>query len=138
MHAKTRRSLHPKLRAAATAVAALFAANANAFEITTGDPDLQVRWDNTVRYNLGVRAQSQDSKILGNTNNDDGDRNFANHSIVTNRLDVLSEFDFVYKRMTGFRVSAAGWGRRRLLRASTTRTPRPRTRWWTDCRLPGS
>ncbi len=71
----------------------LFAANASAFEITTGDPDLQVRWDNTVRYNLGVRAQSQDSKILGNTNFDDGDRNFSNGSIVTNRVDLLSEFD---------------------------------------------
>src|SRR4029450_7128433 len=27
----------------------------------------------------------------------------------TNRFDVLSEFDLVYKRMMGFRVSAAGW-----------------------------
>ena len=36
--------------------------------------------------------------ILGNPNFDDGDRNFCNGSLVTNRLDVLSEFDFVYQR----------------------------------------
>ena len=54
-----------------------------------------MRWDNTIRYNLGVRTQSQDTKIIGSPNFDDGDRNFSNGSLVTNRLDVLSEFDFV-------------------------------------------
>jgi hypothetical protein len=98
-------------RAAALAVAAAIAAmgTAHAFEIPVGNPDLTMRWDNTVRYNLGVRAQGQDSNLIGSPNFDDGDRNFGNGSIVTNRFDVLSEFDFVYKRMTGFRVSAAGW-----------------------------
>ena len=57
-----------------------------------------MRWDNTVRYNLGVRAQSQDPAILGNPNFDDGDRNFSNGSLVTNRFDVLSEFDFVWQQ----------------------------------------
>ena len=82
---------------------------AQAFEIDTGNPDLQMRWDNTVRYNLGMRAQSQDSNIIGSPNYDDGDRNFSNGSLVTNRLDLLSEFDFIYKRNMGFRVSGAGW-----------------------------
>ena len=68
-----------------------------------------MRWDNTVRYNLGVRAQSQDTTILGSPNFDDGDRNFTNGSLVTNRFDVLSEFDFVYQRRYGFRASGAGW-----------------------------
>jgi Protein of unknown function (DUF1302) len=97
--------------AAALAIAALLATGgtAQAFDIDTGNPDLQVRWDNTVRYNLGVRAQSQNSEILGNPNFDDGDRNFGNGSIVTNRFDVLSEFDLVWQRKYGFRVSAAGW-----------------------------
>jgi len=98
-------------KAVTLAIAAAFAASgaAQAFEIDTGNPDLQLRWDNTVRYNLGLRAQDQDKAIIGSPNYDDGDRNFGNHSIVTNRFDVLSEFDFVYKRMMGFRVSAAGW-----------------------------
>ncbi len=43
-------------------------------------------------------AQNQNPQILGNPNFDDGDRNFSNGSLVTNRLDVLSEFDFVYQR----------------------------------------
>ena len=52
---------------AALAIAALFARvpAVQAFEIDTGNPDLEMRWDNTVRYNLGVRAQSQNSGILG-------------------------------------------------------------------------
>jgi len=96
---------------AALAVGAVLAAvgTAQAFEINTGNPDLAVRWDNTVRYNLGVRAQSQDHAILGNPNYDDGDRNFSNGSIVTNRFDVLSEFDFVHQRKYGFRTSYAAW-----------------------------
>ncbi|MFO1392865.1 MAG: DUF1302 domain-containing protein [Steroidobacteraceae bacterium] len=83
--------------------------SAGAFEMDTGNPDLVVRWDNTVRYNLGVRAQSQDPAILGSPNADDGDRNFSNGSLVTNRFDVLSEFDIVWRKSFGARVSAAGW-----------------------------
>src|SRR4029077_9296430 len=93
----------------AVACALAAAGSAHAFEIDTGNPDVAMRWDNTIRYNVGVRAQSQDSAILGNPNFDDGDRNFSNGSIVTNRLDLLSEFDFVYQRKYGFRTSFAGW-----------------------------
>jgi hypothetical protein len=93
------------------AVAAAIAATtpARAFEIPLDNPDLVMRWDNTVRYNIGMRAQGQDQNILKNPNFDDGDRNFSGHSIVTNRVDVLSEFDVVWQRMFGARVSAAGW-----------------------------
>jgi len=94
----------------AAAVCILGAADvAQAFEIRTGSEDLKLHWDNTVRYNLGVRATDQSAAILGNANADDGDRNFANHSVVTNRLDLLSEADLVWRRMLGVRVSAAGW-----------------------------
>ncbi len=98
-------------RVASLAVAsALAASTAQAFEIPVENSDIQMRWDNTFRYNLGVRAQSQNDAIIKSPNYDDGDRNFSNGSIVTNRLDVLSEFDFVYQKKYGFRVSAAGWG----------------------------
>jgi hypothetical protein len=98
-------------RAASLAVASLFAAAgaAQAFEINTGNEDLAMRWDNTLRYNLGVRAQGQNSQILGNPNFDDGDRNFGNGSLVTNRFDVLSEFDLIWQKKYGLRVSGAGW-----------------------------
>ena len=97
--------------AVALAVGAMLgtATAACAFDIDTGNPDIQMRWDNTIRYNLGVRAQSQNTKILGSPNFDDGDRNFGNGSLVTNRFDVLSEFDFVFQKKYGFRVSGAGW-----------------------------
>lgn len=98
--------------ALASAVAALCAglcAGAAAFEINTGNDDVEMRWDNTVRYNLGRRVQSQDPAILRNIGADDGDRNFGNNSIVNNRVDLLSEFDVVYRKQIGARVSAAGW-----------------------------
>ena len=100
-----------KRRALALAVGAVLATvrAAHAFDIDTGNPDIQMRWDNTVRYNLGMRAESQDSRIIGNPNFDDGDRNFNSGSLVTNRFDVLSEFDFIYRKKYGFRVSGAGW-----------------------------
>ncbi len=98
-------------RATALTAGLLLAAagTAGAVEIDTGNPDLSVRWDNTIRYNLGVRTHSQDPAILGNPNFDDGDRNFSNGSIVANRVDLLSEFDFVYQRKYGFRTSYAAW-----------------------------
>src|SRR3954466_15642786 len=89
----------PRLRHTALALAIMsalgFVDAANAFDIPLDNPDIAMRWDNTVRYNLGFRAQSQDENLLASPNFDDGDRNFSNGSIVTNRLDVLSEFDFV-------------------------------------------
>ena len=95
----------------ATAIAAIFSATplAHAFEIDTGNPDVVMRWDNTVRYNLGIRTQSQNSSIIESPNFDDGDRNFSNGSIVTNRFDLLSEFDVVYQRKFGARASLAAW-----------------------------
>ncbi|MHA6203591.1 DUF1302 domain-containing protein [Dyella soli] len=99
------------IRLIALAVAAALGASgaAHAVELDTGNPDISVRWDNTFRYNLGHRAHDQNASILASPNYDDGDRNFGNGSIVTNRLDILSEFDFIYKKNYGFRLSADGW-----------------------------
>jgi hypothetical protein len=99
-----------RLAAVSAAVFCAFGAagTAHAFEIDTGNEDVTARWDNTLRYNLGSRVQGQDPAILANANADDGDRNFS-RGVVTNRLDVLSEFDLVWQRKFGVRVSAAGW-----------------------------
>lgn len=86
------------------------AGQVQAFEIGTGNDDIQIRWDNTVRYNLARRMQEQDANITGSLNNNDGDRNFKRNSIVSNRLDLLSEFDFIYQKDHGFRISGAAWG----------------------------
>ena len=106
----TATNLRRRLLAIAIGSAFAAAGSAHAFEIATDNPDFALRWDNTVRYNLGMRMQAQDANILGNPNFDDGDRNFNQHSLVTNRFDLLSEFDLVYRRSLGLRVSAAAWG----------------------------
>lgn len=73
------------------------------------NPDYRLRWDNTARYNLGMRTDSQDSRIMKTPNFDESDGKFDKGDIVTNRLDVLSEFDFSYLNEWGARLSGAGW-----------------------------
>ena len=94
---------------AVLALGAISAAPAQAFEIDTGNPDAVLRWDNTVRYNYGVRMKERDPAIIANPNGDDGDRNFARHQAVINRLDLLSEMDYVVDKKYGLRVSGAAW-----------------------------
>ena len=104
------RSNASRISAFSVAIAAALAlpTAAGAFEFDTGNEDLSMRWDNTVRLNVLSRVASQDEAILGNVNYDDADRNWDTGSLFT-RFDVLSEFDVVWKRSLGFRVSAAGW-----------------------------
>ncbi|OCW23837.1 DUF1302 domain-containing protein [Pseudomonas sp. S3E12] len=85
-----------------------------AFQIDTGNPDLTATWDNTVKYSNAWRVNALDSKVAvgpgtsnANANLDDGDRNF-DRGLISNRLDLLSEFDIKYKDV-GARLSAASW-----------------------------
>jgi hypothetical protein len=94
--------------ALATALAAVGCLpHAGAFEIDTGDSDLRLRWDNTLKYNAAWRVKDRDSKLVSTVNQDDSDRNF-NKGLISNRLNILSEFDARYNNF-GARVSAAGW-----------------------------
>ena len=77
-------------------------------KIFIDDEDLSLRWDNTIRYNYGVRVRSPHGCFLDSPNYDDGERNFSKGT-VTNRLDLMSEMDFIYKREYGLRLSAAFW-----------------------------
>ncbi len=79
-----------------------------AFQLDSGNDDVVIRWDNTVRYNYMGRVGSQDPNILASANSNDGDRNFGKGT-VSNRLDLLSEADVVFKRHHGIRVTAASW-----------------------------
>jgi hypothetical protein len=84
---------------------------AHAVDFPTGDPDLKLRWDTTVKYSSAFRIEGR-SSALSNTppatvNQDDGDRNFG-RGLVSNRLDMFSEADLVYRNV-GARVSVAGW-----------------------------
>lgn len=89
--------------------AALSAGSANAMDIDTGNPDLAVSWGNTVRYNLGIRANGRADSIARSANSDEGDAKFDRGDLVSNRLDLLTELDVNYKRALGLRLSAAGW-----------------------------
>jgi hypothetical protein len=100
------RSAKPVLTVLAAAICALGTAHAG--EINTGNPDLSVRWDNTVKYNYGYRLNRQEQALLKSANFDDGDRNF-DRGTVSSRADLLSEFDVVYQKTMGARVSAAAW-----------------------------
>ncbi|MNB74086.1 hypothetical protein D3C76_124250 [compost metagenome] len=103
-HANLRRGL------LATAIlAGMGIAPAQALEIDTGNEDLSVRFDNTFKLNYGQRVESANSKLANSWNNNDGNRNFSSGSAVSQRLDVLSELDVVYKQKAGFRVSANSW-----------------------------
>ncbi|MBS0346013.1 MAG: DUF1302 domain-containing protein [Proteobacteria bacterium] len=95
--------------AVAAALALMACGVAEAVEIDTGNPDVQLRWDNTVRYNLAQRVAGRDSKIGNYYAADEGTYSFDKGDLVTKRLDLLSELDMVWKRDTGFRISAAAW-----------------------------
>lgn len=90
--------------AAATMLAA--ATGAQAFQFDTPE-DWSVRWDNTVKYSNAFRLKEQSATLTGNANLDDGDRNF-DRGLISNRLDLLSEFDAVYRGF-GVRLSGAAW-----------------------------
>ncbi|HBP4866948.1 TPA: DUF1302 domain-containing protein, partial [Pseudomonas aeruginosa] len=80
-----------------------------AASIDLPNPDYRLRWDNTVRYTLGMRAEGQDQRIMRNPSYDESDGKFDRGDIVTNRVDLLSEIDFSYRKDWGARLSAAAW-----------------------------
>jgi hypothetical protein len=83
--------------------------SASAFEINSGSPDVSIRWDNTLRFNYGVRTGGIDPRVSGNPNFDEGEVRFGRGDAVTTRLDWLPELDVVYQKKTGLRLSAAAW-----------------------------
>jgi hypothetical protein len=73
-------------------------------------PDWEVNWDNTVTYNLGMRAQGVDPMIGNNPNFDDGDYKFRHAGdIVTNRASIVSEFYAAYQGYIGIKLSGSAW-----------------------------
>ncbi|OEZ91128.1 DUF1302 domain-containing protein [Duganella phyllosphaerae] len=93
---------------------------AQAYELTTSDPELKISWNNTFKYSGAYRLRDASARLLAGGYNaagpadftgynlDDGNQNFRNKGIVSSRVDWLSEFD-AGTRTLGMRVSAAGW-----------------------------
>jgi Protein of unknown function (DUF1302) len=69
--------------------------------------DAVARWDNVLAYSSAFRTQSRNPALLTNINSDDADRNFTS-GIVSNRFDLLSQFDFSASGF-GIEASAAAW-----------------------------
>jgi hypothetical protein len=105
---RSKRAFAPSTLAFA-AMLALGAGEASAFDVDTGNPDVAIRFDNTVRLNLGFRTESRDSKIGNTAIADEGDYSFDTGDAIAKRFDLLSEFDLVYKKRYGLRVSGAAW-----------------------------
>lgn len=91
-----------------TVLAILWGSPASAFQITTDNEDLKIRFDNTLKYSAAARLKSPNSVLVTDVNMDDGDRNFSKRGLISNRLDLLSEFDLTYRKV-GFRVTGAAW-----------------------------
>ena len=107
---KTRRR-RGTARALVVALGALCSAqDAGAGDIDTGNPEVKLRWDNTLKYSAALRLKAQSAELIATPdapNFDDGDRNFGK-GLVSNRVDLLSEIDLTYRRV-GARVSGAAW-----------------------------
>lgn len=98
-------------RALVLSIASIFlmATPAQAFEIETDNPDLSIRFDNTLRYNIGVRTKNPDQRIINTQGVSNSDLRFGRGDLITNRLDILSELDVAWRADYGFRVSTQAW-----------------------------
>ena len=105
------------------AALALAAGEANAFDVDTGNPDVAVRWDNTVRDNYAHRVEARDSKIGNSALADEGDYSFDKGQTVSKRLDLLSEFDLDLQEALRLPRERHGLVRRRLRRHQPSPTP---------------
>lgn len=99
--------------ATALALTLLGSGGASAVAIDTGNPDVALSWDNTVKYSAAFRVRNANPSVADNSlgpqaNTNDGDLNFGK-GLISNRLDLLSELELRYKKDFGFRLSGAAW-----------------------------
>lgn len=97
------------LAAACTCGAVLASPPAHAVRIDTGNPELELRLDTSLRYNLGVRTERIDPALGNSPNYDETDYSFKRGQVMMNRIDLLSELDASWNNRFGLRVSAAAW-----------------------------
>ncbi len=86
----------------------LCVSNVHSMQFDTGNPDWSIRLDNTAKYSTSYRLHSQSRRLISDANQDDGNRAF-DVGFISNRFDLLTEFDIVFKRNFGARISTAMW-----------------------------
>lgn len=121
---KTFRTM-PLHRRAVALAAALAATGAHAAAIDIGESDWSLRLDNTLKLGLMARTKDADPALADSfrllvpnvpasafpqaLNFNAGDDNFRRKGLVSKRVDLLTEFDAVYRKDSGLRLSAAAW-----------------------------
>lgn len=114
-----------KFQLTLTALAAFAATAGHAVEVETGNPDWSLRWDNTLKVSTLYRTENADPALTDSLrllvpgvpasafpqalNFNAGDDNFRKRGFSSQRVDLLSEFDAVYRKNFGVRLSAAAW-----------------------------
>lgn len=99
-----------KLSALALGVSLLCALPAHAIELDSGDSDTKIRLDFTPKYSMAYRTQDATDALkpgFPEPNENDGNLNFSK-GLISNRADLLTEFDFG-QRNWGVRISHAAW-----------------------------
>jgi hypothetical protein len=103
-------------RAARRAIAALVLlllgpwAPAGALDVPLGVPGLELRFDNTLRANVGLRTDPIDAKLGASPAFTGGEYSVPHGGLTAGRLDLLSELDLSHAGRYGARVSGALWG----------------------------
>ncbi len=97
------------LRSALCLVIPMISLGSQAKVVNIGGPEWEVRFDNTLRYNAAVRTEKQNSDFLRSPAYDDTENKFKRGDLVTNRIDLLTELDVVFRDRHGFRLSTAAW-----------------------------
>lgn len=121
-----RRAVRPPCLGLLAAALALLAppAPGAARELDTGVPDLELRFDHTLRYNLGLRTDGVSRRLGDNPAFTGGEYSVGQGDLSTNRLDLLSELDLTWERRAGLRASAASWFDQGYAHERATRSPR--------------
>jgi len=97
------------MAAACAALIAVGVDDAPAFNIPVENENFDIKFDTTLRYTYGIRMEGRNGKLANYAVNDDSNWLFGLHDTVANRLDILTEFDVLYKKVLGVRFSAQGW-----------------------------
>jgi hypothetical protein len=103
------------VRPGAVALACALACAGHAMELGAGDPDTKIRLDFTPKYSVAYRLKNPSPVLTspagrgdpGVVNENDGDLNFGK-GVVSNRFDLLTEFDYTRSNW-GLRLSHAAW-----------------------------
>lgn len=99
----------PALLGAVVAASLAAPRPAAAFGTDFDGSELKLRWDNTLRANVGMRTTAPDPVLGANPAFSAGEYSFDRGQIQTSRLDLLSELDGSYGQNFGARASFAGW-----------------------------